>query len=138
MTRNRKSYAEMATFQSFQERYDYLKLGGRVGFETFGPARYINQRFYTSTLWKNVRNQVVVRDEGCDLGVPGRDIRDRIYIHHINPLTVEAIQNGDYSLIDPENLVCVTHHTHNALHYGDEKMFEVGFSDRRPGDTKLW
>ena len=133
-----KSYSELRRLHTFEDRYGYLRLGGVVGRETFGFDRYLNQRFYASKEWRNARRDVIVRDEGCDLGVPGRDIRDRIYIHHMNPMTVDNIKQGDESILDPEFLITTTHKTHNAIHYGDASLLPRPFEPRRQGDTKLW
>lgn len=134
-----KSYSELRRRVSFEERYDYLRLGGVVGRETFGFDRYLNQDFYRSVLWRRARDYVIVRDNGCDLGVEGHEIFDRVYVHHMNPMTPEDIKHSKVDILDPEYLICVTHDTHNAIHYGDEKLLrrrEIVI--RRPGDTKLW
>lgn len=109
-----------------------------IGVSTFGFDRYINQQFYTSTQWRQVRDRIIARDEGCDLGVEGHEIYDRIIIHHMNPMTVEAVEHGDSDILDPEFLICTTHRTHNAIHFGDEKLLARPFVERRRGDTKLW
>ena len=133
-----RTYSELRRIDSFEERYDYLKLGGEVGKSTFGFDRWINQAFYTSTQWKHIRNHVIARDEGCDLGVQGYEIYDRIYIHHMNPMTAEDIEHGEESILDPEFLISTTHRTHNAIHYGDARLLRQKPVERRPGDTKLW
>ena len=133
-----KRYSALRRFETFEERYRYLSLGGIVGRATFGSDRYLNQMFYTSSEWKRVRRDVILRDEGCDLGVPGREIFDKVYIHHMNPITVEDIVHGNDAIFDPEFLICVSHRTHNAIHYGDESQLPRIFTPRSPGDTKLW
>lgn len=133
------SYSELITFPTFQERYRYLKQAGIVGEETFGGHRYLNQAYYTSAEWRSVRNKVIIRDNGCDLGMEGFEINDRVYIHHINPITEEDILDRSPALFDMENLICVSFNTHQAIHYGDESMLPINyFSERSPGDTKLW
>lgn len=133
-----RTYSELQGLSSFAERYRYLVLRGQVGAPTFGSERYLNQRFYTSREWKQIRSHVIARDLGCDLGIEGYEIHDRIYIHHMNPMTVEDITHGNDSILDPELLISTTHQTHNAIHYGDEKLLPRSFVDRKPGDTKLW
>jgi len=123
---------------TFEERYDYLALRGVVGHPTFGSDRYINQRFYTSTEWRQVRHHVIARDEGCDLGIEGHEIHDKIYIHHLNPMTVDDISQSDDHILDPEFLITTTHRTHNAIHYGDASLLPKLYVPRQPGDTKLW
>lgn len=137
MTRNR-TYSEMCQVDTLEERFTYLKLQGEVGSSTFGFDRYINQRFYTSVQWRRVRDFVIVRDNGCDLGVDGYDIFDKILIHHMNPMQVENIAHGDSEILDPEFLVCVCLTTHNAIHYGDARLLAKLPVERRPGDTTLW
>jgi hypothetical protein len=133
-----RSYTELRRICDYEERYKYLQLRSSVGIETFGFERYLNQRFYISAQWKHARNIVVARDRGCDLGVEGYEIHDRVIIHHMNPMTVEAVTEGDERILDPEFLVCVSHNTHNAIHYGDESLLVKPIVARRPGDTKLW
>lgn len=133
-----KSYSEMQSFFTFEERFDYLSLGGSVGASTFGFERWMNQEFYRSRDWRHIRQKVILRDEGCDLGVEGYEIHDRLLIHHINPLTPDAITNGDPGLIDLENLITTTHLTHNAIHYGDRSQLAQAWVPRRPGDTMPW
>ena len=133
------SYSELITLPSFIERYRYLRQAGIVGEETFGGHRYLNQAYYTSQEWKQVRNHVIIRDNGCDLGVEGFDINDKIYIHHINPISERDILNRADCLFDPENLICVSFNTHQAIHYGDESMLPISYLvERFPGDQKLW
>lgn len=133
-----RRYSELRQIESFEERYRYLALRGRVGESTFGFDRWVNQAFYKSREWRQTRDQVIVRDNGCDLGVAGYEIRHGLYIHHLNPITLRQIESGDPCILDPENLITVTHNTHNAIHYGDERMLPRPLVERRPGDTKLW
>lgn len=137
MTRIR-TYSELRRLSTLEERFKYLALRGEVGDITFGFDRYLNQRFYTSKEWRDIRSRVIVRDNGCDLGVEGYDIHDRIYIHHMNPMTVHDITSADERILDPEFLISVTHRTHNGIHYGDERSLPKPLVERRPGDTKLW
>ena len=144
MVKTMKSYSEMIKLNTFQERVDYLYLGDMVAHETFGRLRYLNQRFYTSLLWRRTRDNVIIRDQGCDLGIEGLDIpKNRILIHHINPITIEDVLNLSSRLTDPENLICVTNTTHNMIHYGLYKNSTIGESliygaDRKPNDTCPW
>lgn len=133
-----RSYSELIRFTTFQERYDYLKLDGRVGSETFGYDRYINQRFYRSAEWKHIRDQIIVRDNGCDLGIEGHSLHSRIYIHHINPMTVDDIDQGRRMILDPDNLICVSFDTHQAIHFGDASLLPKVPVERMPGDTCPW
>lgn len=133
-----RSYSEMKRFETLVERYQYLSLKGCVGEATFGFDRYVNQEFYRSRQWRLIRDDIIVRDNGCDLGVPDWPIHDRIIIHHMNPMSVRDIVEGDSSILDPEYLVCVSHRTHNAIHYGDVEQLPRPYAPRRPGDTKLW
>lgn len=133
-----RTYSELRRFDSFTDRYEYLKLKGVVGEFTFGYERYHNQRFYTSRQWKQVRDHVISRDIGNDLGAEGYQIHDRIIIHHMNPMTPEDIIHGDDAILDPEFLITTTHKTHNAIHYGDASLLTKVLVERRPGDTTLW
>lgn len=133
-----RSYSELRRLDTFEERYDYLQLRGEVGKSTFGFDRYMNQRFYTSREWKQIRNQVIARDEGMDLGVDGYEIYDRIVIHHMNPMTVNDIAHGEDSILDPRYLITTTHRTHNAIHYGDRSLLPQPLVERHRGDTRLW
>lgn len=133
-----RSYREMRQLRTFKERFEYLSLKGVVGESTFGFDRYINQKFYRSTEWRTLRSKIIVRDNGCDLGVEGYEIVGRILIHHINPIGVEHIKHSDEALFDPDNLISVTHQTHNAIHYGDENLLSKPLVERRKNDTKLW
>ena len=133
-----RTYEELLKFSKFEDRFRYLALRGSVGRSTFGFDRYLNQQFYSSREWKRMRDYVITRDEGCDLGVPGYEIHDRIYIHHMNPMVVDDLVHGDDSILDPDFLISTTHRTHNAIHYGDERQLPRSFAPRAPGDTKLW
>jgi len=133
-----RTYSELSRYHGFQERFDYLKLGGSVGRATFGFDRYLNQDFYRSSQWKQVRNEVILRDNGCDLGVPGYDIHVGLLVHHMNPIVPDNIVNGDEWILDPEFLILTTKETHNAIHYGNPSLLPKVTTERRPGDTKLW
>jgi hypothetical protein len=134
-----KSYSEMLKFPTIQERFNYLKLDGSVGRETFGFDRYMNQSFYNSTEWKNVRRQVIIRDSGCEFGLDEYEIAGQVIIHHINPIFPEDIVNRDWKLFNLDNLVCVSEGMHRAIHYGDDSILHrFSFSERYPGDTLLW
>lgn len=133
-----RSYSELKRLTTFEERFDYLRLGGQVGQATFGFDRHLNQQFYHSYGWKRARDQVIVRDDACDLGIPGYDIHAELLIHHINPVSAEDLIHGEDWLIDPEYLITTTHNTHNAIHYGDKSLLITPVRERRPGDTKLW
>ena len=133
-----RTYSELRRLSTFEDRYHYLRLSGIVGESTFGFDRYLNQMFYQSREWKSARNRVIIRDNGCDLGIEGREIQGSVIIHHMNPMVVEDIIDGDYSILDPEFLVCVSHKTHNAIHYGDQRQLPRAFVPRSPGDTILW
>jgi hypothetical protein len=133
-----RSYSELCRFSTLEERFRYLSLAGQVGETTFGWDRWINQDFYHSRQWRQIRHHVIARDQGCDLAVPGWEIHDRIYIHHMNPMTARHITEDDESILDPEFLITTTHRTHNAIHYGDERQLPRQLVERRPGDTKLW
>lgn len=133
-----KTYSELRKIQNFEERFRYLKLGGAVGAATFGFDRYLNQEFYKSYFWKRARTEVIARDYGCDLGIEGHEIYDRVYVHHMNPMSAEDIKHSNLDIIDPEFLIVVRHNTHNAIHYGDESLLPKAIIARRPGDTNLW
>lgn len=133
-----KSYSELRTFSTFEERYNYLRLRGKVGQDTFGFDRIFNQMFYRSREWKSVRDAVIIRDHGCDLGVEGYEIHGRIIIHHMNPITLDDIRDNTDFLMNPEYLICTTHLTHNAIHYGDENLLPRGPIERRQNDTCPW
>ena len=133
-----RSYSELRRITTFEERYKYLQLGGIVGKDTFGFDRYLNQIFYRSQKWRSIRDQVILRDNGCDLGVEGYDIYGRILIHHMNPITLEDIEKESDFLLNPEYLICTTHNTHNAIHYGDEKLLITAPIERTKNDTCPW
>jgi hypothetical protein len=133
-----RSYSEMIQYSTFLDRYEYLKLRSSVGEATFGFDRYINQNFYRSTEWKQVRDHVIARDYGRDLGIAGQEIFDRVIIHHMNPMRLEDIDQGDPDILNPEYLITVSHETHNAIHFGDATKLRKEFEERRPGDTRLW
>lgn len=135
-----KRYSELQLLLTFDERFKYLKLHGKVGEETFGFERYLNQVLYRSKEWKRVRNLVIVRDNGCDLGIPGREIAkgDKLIIHHMNPISIQDILDRSPTIFDLDNLICCTEMTHNAIHYGDENLMLMDISERRPGDTCPW
>lgn len=138
MTMSIRTYSELSRFDTFEDRYEYLKLGGYVGEATFGFDRWINQEFYQSRQWKDVRRQVVLRDNGCDLGIRGREINGGLLVHHMNPMSSDDIVHGEEWILDPEYLITTTKDTHNAIHYGDQRLLRKPFEPRRPGDTKLW
>ena len=133
-----KSYSELMTIPTFNERYRYLKLKGRVGEDTFGCDRYLNQVFYNSPEWKRFRRKIIIRDNGNDLGINGRPIGGKILIHHINPITKKDILDRADSLMDPENVICVSHNTHEAIHYGDESLLQEDYVPRFKNDTAPW
>lgn len=133
-----KTYSELITLPTFEERYEYLRIGGRVGEETFGFDRYLNQIFYKSKEWLSIRDQVIARDNGCDLGIPDREIHRRILIHHMNPITVEDILNRSDFLLNPEYLICTVKNTHDAIHYGDENLLNKDPIERTKNDTCPW
>lgn len=133
-----KTYTELSKLKTFDERFRYLKLNGSVGKETFGFDRYINQIFYKSKEWKAVRDFVIIRDGGCDLGVEGYDIYGKIFIHHINPISIADIEQQSEYLLNPEYLVATTQHTHNAIHYGDETLINSKTIIRSRNDTCPW
>lgn len=134
-----RRYSELIQLSTFEERFNYLKLNGVVANETFGFDRYLNQQFYRSAEWKRVRQQVIIRDRGCDLAVPDHEIFDQIIVHHMNPMSLEDIENNPELLLDPEYLICVSLDTHNAIHYGDSNYGNKDVVvDRTPGDTTLW
>lgn len=133
-----RTYSELIRLLTFEERFRYLKLDGLVGKDTFGFDRYLNQEFYRSKEWKEVRDFVIVRDNGCDLGMDGYEIVGRIYIHHMNPITVNDIVHSSDFLLNPDYLICVSHNTHNAVHYGDEDLLVTAPVERRKNDTCPW
>lgn len=133
-----KSYNELITLPTFEDRFMYLKIGGRVGEETFGFERYHNQKFYNSDPWRTFRRHIIERDMGCDLGLSDREIAGRIIIHHLNPITLDDILNGNPCVLDPNNVICVCHRTHEAIHYGDLSILNVDLVVRSPNDTCPW
>lgn len=122
----------------FEDRFDYLSLGGQVGLSTFGFDRWINQNFYRSREWQQVRAHVIFRDNGCDLGIPGYEIQSQLLVHHMNPVTPDDLKRGEEWVLDPEFLITTTHRTHNAIHYGDRSLLPQPVVERQPGDTRLW
>lgn len=137
MTRIR-SYSELITYNSFDERFEYLRLGGGVGRSTFGFDRHVNQRFYNSREWQDIRSYVIVRDEGCDLGIAGYEIYRAPLIHHMNPMSVDDILHKEDWILNPDFLITTTHNTHNSLHYGVDSLVPKVVANRSPRDTKLW
>lgn len=134
-----RTYRELIALPTFEERFRYLKLNGTVGEDTFGFDRCINQQFYNSQEWRRLRDEIIVRDNGCDLGLKGYDIGGRILIHHMNPVTVRDIQERSQYLMNPEYLICVSHDTHNAIHYGDENQLRNKLPiERTKNDTCPW
>lgn len=133
-----RTYSELITLPTFEERYQYLRLNGRVGEETFGFDRWLNQRFYKDPEWLRIRDEVIIRDNGCDLAIPGREIYSRILIHHMNPITKDDILQRSKYLLDPEYLICTIKNTHDAIHYGDENLLVKGPVERKPNDTCPW
>ena len=136
--KNIKTYSELIQLPTFEERFQYLRLSGKVGNETFGFDRYINQNFYRSSAWKRIRDQVIVRDNGCDLGIEDRMIGGKILIHHMNPITNKDIVDQTSILLNPEYLICVSHNTHNAIHYGDKDLLIKDPVVRTKNDTCPW
>lgn len=133
-----KSYSELIKMNSFDERFEYLKLTGSIGVDTFGFDRIFNQRFYRSVEWRRIRDNVILRDNGCDMGLDGYTIYGKIIVHHMNPITLEDIERITDALIDPEYLICVSHETHNAIHYGDVNSIVRMPEERRENDTCPW
>lgn len=134
-----RTYSELCTLSTFEERFKYLQLiDGRVGENTFGYDRYLNQMFYKTKEWKKLRDQLIIRDNGCDLGVDGYDIHGKIIIHHMNPITKDDIISRTDYLMNPDFLICTTHNTHNAIHYGDEKLLITSPIERSKNDTCPW
>ena len=133
-----RTYQELTQCTTFEERYRYLRLVGQVGVATFGYDRFINQQFYRSHEWKVVRDHVIARDLGRDLGIESYDIHGRILVHHMNPITHDDLDKGAQTVLHPNYLITTTHNTHNAIHFGDESLLLLPPVERRPGDTKLW
>lgn len=133
-----KTYSELITIPTFEERFEYLQLKGSVGKDTFGYDRHLNQVLYRSPEWKRLRNQIIIRDGGCDLACEGYDINSKVLIHHLNPITVDDVLARSRKVFDPNNLVCVSHNTHNAIHYGDMDLLVTGPIIRTKNDTCPW
>lgn len=133
-----RTYSELCQIPSYKERFEYLKLDGVVGKATFGSKRYLNQKFYTSDEWKRVRDIVIVRDLGCDLGFPGYDIYGQIQVHHMNPMIVEDVIGHSSEILNPEFLICTSYQTHKAIHYGTEEMLVLPPVERTKNDTCPW
>ena len=138
MIQKKRHYRGLSRLQTFEERYKYLRLNGVVGRSTYGFDRYLNQKFYTSTEWRRVRNFVILRDGGCDLGIDGREIRDKIIIHHMNPMVSMDLIDFNTDVLNPEYLITTSQATHNAIHYGDASLLRKKWEPRRPGDTLSW
>lgn len=133
-----RKYSDLRRLETFEDRFRYLSLKGEVGEATFGFDRWINQAFYRSREWRRLRHDVILRDNGCDLGVDGYEIHGSILIHHMNPILPDDIRHGDDAILDPQYLITTTHRTHNAIHYGDANLLPKPFVPRRAGDTRLW
>ena len=135
----KKTYKELIQFSTIEERFDYLKLTGEVGYATFGSNRLLNQKFYSSKEWRDIRNEVIIRDSSCDLGILDYEIFDRATIHHINPITIDDIKDGNFEkLLDLNNLITASYTTHKAIHFGNKSMLPNTQIERMPGDTCLW
>lgn len=133
-----RTYTELSQLNTFEERFEYLSIRGVVGEATFGYERHYNQKFYNSKQWRDVRDEVLTRDLGCDLGITGHDIFIRPIIHHMNPMAPQDLIRGNDDILNPEYLITVSHRTHNAIHYGDKSLLALPIPERRPGDTRLW
>lgn len=133
-----RTYSELIRIPTFKERFEYLSIGARLGDRTFGSKRFLNQDFYHSSTWRDLRDYLIVRDRACDLAHPDWPIMGKVIIHHINPITDADFSEMNNSLLDPENLVCVSHKTHNAIHYGDVNQLSKAYIDRKPNDTCPW
>ena len=133
-----RSYSTVILLPTLEERFNYLKLSGKVGAETFGYDRYLNQILYHDPEWRRIRNDVIIRDNGCDLGVEGHEIKGRILVHHINPITIDDVKLRRYCVFDLDNLICTSHDTHNAIHYGDVNLLPKNPVERKPNDTCPW
>lgn len=133
------SYRELSRLISFDDRFNYLMLAGKVGADIFGYDRFINQDFYRSPEWKRVRDQVIIRDNACDLGIPGHEIYGKVYVHHMNPITLDDLKDGSRLILNPEYLITVSSETHNAIHYGDGSYLDrFKIIERTPNDTSPW
>lgn len=133
-----RTYSDLSRFSTFEERFEYLSMPGEVGADTFGFDRWLNQRFYRSREWRQARELVILRDNGCDLGISGREIHRDLLVHHMNPVLPQDLIRGADWVLDPEYLITTTHRTHNAIHYGTFDLIPKPFVERRPGDTTLW
>lgn len=133
-----RTYSELISLPTFYDRFEYLVLNGIVGHSTFGSNRYLSQNFYRSKEWRRIRNGIIIRDCGCDLGIQGREIYDKIYVHHMNPITVDDIYDNYDLLINPEFLICTSFNTHQAITFGDKNQLMRLPKERRKGDTTLW
>lgn len=134
-----RTYDELVKLPTFEERFKYLQINGQCSVETFGGHRLLNQMLYRSPQWEEIRRRVIIRDNGCDLGIEDRPIHEKILIHHINPITIEQVTNFDPAIFDLNNLICCSHNTHNAIHYGSvDKLTPSKPIERKPGDTRLW
>ena len=134
-----RTYLELSQLKTFEERFEYLRVNSSIGIETFGSDRFLNQILYHDTEWRSVRNRVIIRDSGCDLGILDREISgETICIHHLNPITRENVLSRDPCLFDMNNLICCTHRTHNAIHYGDSTKLIHDLVERKPNDTCPW
>ena len=133
-----RTYSELITFPTFEERYRYLRLEGKVGEDTFGFDRWLNQSFYKDPEWRAIRDKIIIRDNGCDLGIPGREIYSRIIVHHMNPITKDDILSRSAFLLNPEYLICTVKNTHDAIHYGDEGLLIKAPIERTKNDTCPW
>lgn len=132
------TYEELILRDTFLGRFRYAALEGELGVATFGFDRHLNQNFYASREWKKARDIAIIRDNGCDLGVPGHEIHDRILVHHMNPIRVDDLVHFNEDLLNPDYLICVSTRTHNAIHFGDERQLPEPIVERKPGDTTLW
>lgn len=133
-----KTYSELIRLSTFDQRFNYLNLHGKIGDSNFGFDRWINQQFYRSLQWKSLRHQIIVRDNGCDLGIDGYEIHGRLHIHHMNPMVKDDIVDGRSEILDPEYLITVSLNTHNAIHFGNKSLLPKIVTERKRGDTKLW
>lgn len=133
-----RTYSELIRLQTFEERFEYAKLGGIIGESTFGFDRYLNQALYTSPEWRSLRHRIIVRDNGCDLGIDGMDIGKYIVVHHLNPITIEDLDDRNTDILNPEYLICVSRDTHNAIHFGDANLLSKAPIERKPNDTCPW
>lgn len=138
MSTSTRSYHELRQLQTFEERFEYLKMSAKIGEETFGTERFLNQYFYGTPEWRALRQEALIRDQGCDLGIEDHPIGGRVEVHHINPITAEDIKNRNPCLLDMENVICVSSNTHKAIHYGDASLLPHDPIERKPNDTCPW